>query len=406
MANILYKYCLAMLIIYNILLSSVLYIFFYFEPKVNTSKPHVQVLKDEGIQLTKGLIKNTSFISSDVKALVVRRKQILLFASLRSGSSFTGGLFASNPNIFYTFEPLGLYVNLNRKKIGLTSCINATLAYCLDNLFTCNLNTFIDEAAELSPHRRYWIKNVLSQVAHDNNITKRNIKTVPGIYWDVLCSNRTRYKAIATTIIRGHFIAHLMPLLRKGVQVLYLVRDPRQLVRSQYSIRKKRTLSYYLRKVVWECKRHKENIKFIQNLQKTNSDDLKYIKNNFRFIRYEDLALNLSYYAIKIYKFIGLQMTNEVNMYINAKAKVWKVIKRSHSKIDSGPELNKRYGENDTKPLKEYLSYKHVSHIQKRCAYMMKMFNYNVMKNKEEFENVSFRSTDFSHHTINNMYRL
>ena len=43
-----------------------------------------------------------------------QKKRILLYMTLRGGSSFTGGLFSTNEEIFYVFEPIFLYSFVGR----------------------------------------------------------------------------------------------------------------------------------------------------------------------------------------------------------------------------------------------------------------------------------------------------
>ena len=61
----------------------------------------------------------------DDKGMNEGLKFVVIFAYMRTGSTFLGKMFGSNPNVFFTFEPIGpLYFSMFGTRWSIRSDIN------------------------------------------------------------------------------------------------------------------------------------------------------------------------------------------------------------------------------------------------------------------------------------------
>ena len=162
---------------------------------------------------------NTGRLSSNAKP------KVLILTSMKSGSSFLGQLFATNPDIFYLFEPLHSYGPaksdqiINELKASAQSygfnCVG-TPTYCrLNYLYSCQILHFLKEAMFVNPQKTRkmykWNERIFGNVEQRKNMNGDNTEL------DYLCSKT--YKIIVIKTIRIDHIEEVVPLIQDGVRV-------------------------------------------------------------------------------------------------------------------------------------------------------------------------------------------
>ena len=161
----------------------------------------------------------TGGLASDVKP------KVLILTSMKSGSSFLGQLFATNPDIFYLFEPLHSYGPaksdqiINELKASAQSygfnCIGKPTFCRLNYLYSCQIHKFVKEAMFVNPQKtrkmHKWNERIFGNVEQRKNMNGDNTEL------DYLCSKT--YKIIVVKIIRIDHIEEVVPLIRDGVKV-------------------------------------------------------------------------------------------------------------------------------------------------------------------------------------------
>ena len=154
-----------------------------------------------------------------------KKVNILLFTSFRSGSSYVGHLFASNPNIFYMFEPLSVYNPeidegiksgiINSSRQHGYKCINESVTCRLEYLFKCQLLQFFDEAFYRNPEKEEtitgWYGRIFAEMQRNLNINAKNVAL------DNFCNDM--YDIVVAKIIRVKYLRDVVPLMKNGLKV-------------------------------------------------------------------------------------------------------------------------------------------------------------------------------------------
>ena len=152
--------------------------------------------------------------------------------------------------------------------------------------------------------------------------------------------------------------------IRHTAKIVYLVRDPREIVNSRIS-----GTSEFL----WDREKDFGKMKEVCN------DWIKFIEyrdhydENILIIRYEDFVYQPILFARKVYKFVGLSIHTEVKKYL---------------------ELVKKKKRSDLGKWKHGLKWSEIERVQKGCSGVMSVFGYkevfeeNVFEDKSKFEKV------------------
>lgn len=263
--------------------------------------------------------KNVSVAAVNDRTNEVRTStNVIVFASMRTGSSFIGELLARRNDFFYLFEP-GLRVQNLLKLKGLSEVVLTTkYLELLDAVYRCNftnLRYFLSYSSAMTyDQQKKHIPGLMDPTTchyyrkDKNNKTRRYCSAITRAAAEKKCLSN---KGIGIKIIRINDINLLLPLvLDKEIKlkVIHLVRDPRGMVASRlmlyYHKRKGVFSSMYfgnpMRDIVEEyCKTWLKNVEIARYV--------KELRDNYLLIRYEDAAVDPFEAARKIYKFTGLQ---------------------------------------------------------------------------------------------------
>lgn len=277
-----------------------------------TNKALVTVLKQKLEQVTDKATPGVTFA----------RRNLIIVAQPRTGSSFLGDAFNQHPDVFYLFEPLhGMVKNplqhLNDRKpmqflTGLLQCKFTFLTYVKE---IEKFRRFSSNALSSPPlcARKTFLETPRKKC---DSLNTRNMETVCKMNYNV-----TVMKILTSRIPNGK-VESLFPLCNSSnCTMIYLVRDPRPVVFSHmkvgiqswqnFKIRAndnapRPSIKMYSAKI---CRQIEENVKTFQNLTGR-------MKNRYHMLRYEDLARNATETLRRVYKMAGLEIVNSTLQWI------------------------------------------------------------------------------------------
>ena len=182
---------------------------------------HFDTNHEKYVQKT-GIGFNTSFNSKCnnlTRSTKDQKLKILIFTSRKSGSSYTGYLFASHPDAFYMFEPLSVFKpfplpnNVNFSAYGY-KCITKPVKCRMDYLYNCQIHQFFKEALFRDPlhseRTNMWYNRIFADVEARHKIEANKA----GL--DTLCSEK---KIIVIKTIRIEKVQDIVPMMKEGLKV-------------------------------------------------------------------------------------------------------------------------------------------------------------------------------------------
>ncbi|XP_077987514.1 carbohydrate sulfotransferase 1-like [Glandiceps talaboti] len=239
---------------------------------------------------------------------------ILIIAGARTGSSFVGDIFQSNPTVFYIFEPLG-----SLKDIVKTPEMSVVGVDLLAKIYDCNFSEYAQQWDEyfkwLSPIRLSQTMTKCTPL-----ITRRQAVG--------RCCQKTQHRAAKT--IRLLDVRDLIPLMESptvNLKVINVVRDPRAMMSSFIPM-------YYSNWIentresnkVWDAGVLNEHLtdtlihyceQMLRNYILFTANSSQAWKDNFKILRFEDIALNPREYADIMYSHVGIDIDSEVYQWID-----------------------------------------------------------------------------------------
>ena len=167
------------------------------------------------------------------KVALEAQRQVLVATTWRSGSTFLGDLLNHYPGVFYYFEPLHYYSQLDPQKRAKAQ----DEVDFLRSLYTCSFNAknvgFLHHVAD--PNNKFLLKNHNKRLWNScaNVLPKETMCLLPE-YLNTVCPLYP-IKLIKTVRLR---VAKVEPLLQDpalDLKVILLVRDPRGVYNSRGS---------------------------------------------------------------------------------------------------------------------------------------------------------------------------
>ncbi|KAL9982296.1 hypothetical protein ACROYT_G004323 [Oculina patagonica] len=252
------------------------------------------------------------------------RTNLIILSPGRGGSSFLGELFDSNPQIMYWFEPLRV-VKQKLFKVDLlqegkeqihykNTCVNI-----IDSFFKCNFNNITN--ATLSKFSRDFSRR--KSKALTNGYLCPNGRCLP--FSNALLSKACNsYKHTVIKILHSRVpnktIQSLQELFqqqdRYDVKLIHLVRDPRAVIYSRVYAVKWIKRSYLDQDFRFNVHQICDPIE--QNIRMGLLYPPPWLRNRFKVIRYEDLAVNTANIAQELYGFAGFDWSASVDKWISA----------------------------------------------------------------------------------------
>ena len=321
---------------------------------------------------------------SVAKRVTSRPTNVLILASMRTGSSFTGQLLGSYEDVFYLFEPgMGLQLELKRKHTE--HIIKDTYLNMLRKLFQCDFE-------KLDFYQQFMLnyRTLLEVAPRLQDVCLRTTKKAKcPITLKMITETCRRSKFIAIKSVRIPDISLLRPLIEHeniNLQVIHLVRDPRGMIASRTIAQTKNTLNAVYKNTGKLLSNRA--IGLLDSYCAANRDDLEVgmrsqpYRDNYLFVRYEDIALNPQSSAARIYKFLG---RNEVPKSVNR----W--IKDNTNTLKKGMYSTSRVSKHTYQAWRSTLSFAITKEIEKvgQCRDMMVRMGYHLVTDENHLKNMS-----------------
>ncbi|XP_054633604.1 carbohydrate sulfotransferase 1-like [Dunckerocampus dactyliophorus] len=344
------------------------------------------------------------------------RKHILLFATTRSGSSFTGQLLNHHPEIFYMFEPLyhvqQAFTNSSgrlRRSLDRRALLGAYRDLLL-NLYNCDLH-FMESYIRPEPQDHVTNSFFRRSSSHALCSPPVCLDGEDGIVLDPPEETRCPKKcgalnltlASASCLSRGHVAIKTVRIPEVGdlrtlaedprldLKIIHLVRDPRAILASRMMAFSDQFRAWK----IWNATGRQPRYVDLSQITSTCKDMLasaetglqkpSWLQGRYLLVRYEDLAFNPQRKAAELYQFVGLEMEDRVQMWIT---------KNTNSNLSAPTEWNYRYSTTrDSRVTAESwrlrLGFDIVRTVQNLCNKTLALLGYRLVHSAAQLRNLS-----------------
>ena len=297
------------------------------------------------------------------------KTKVLIFATYRSGSSFIGELFQQNPDVFYMFEPLKIFtVNSSGYKL-----VQKSGPTYLQNYFKCSFRDMLANSWHINGkgfgvQLMQWQKRIFC-----GNLGKRSCFRLS---WSDLERKCKSSPIIAVKEISLAMLSSVMALLRKGVKVLHLIRDPRGILSSMKEILNLKGETDITVHISSLCVRLRKQIKTWKRFVKENYS-------GYKLIRYEDVALSTLAETNKIYDFIGLRVPKQVKEWILRSTTLKRPLSSNQKNVGllQSSFSTHRNARSVSSHWRYRLTWTEVILIQRKCGDVLKHLGYKLYDN-------------------------
>ncbi|XP_076119509.1 carbohydrate sulfotransferase 6 [Alosa pseudoharengus] len=326
-----------------------------------------------------------------------RKVHVLLLSSWRSGSSFLGQVFSQHPSVFYLMEPAWhVWMTLGRGARSLRMGVRDLLHQVLQ----CDLSVM---DSYMPPERNVsrlfmWSHSRALCSPPACTLTPRNAFSNQ-TECQKHCDSRGLAKAeeacrsyshVVLKEVRLFELESLYPLLRDpslDLRIVHLVRDPRAVWRS----RDKSAGSFYRDNAVvleqGDGKGLEAQYRVMQEVCRSHvrmheTALLKppdFLRGRYKMVRYEDLARDTLAQVEAIYRFTGLEMTQQL--------KDW-IFRITHGKgkgtTKESFQITSRNAEDVSRAWRTTVPYEKVRRIQEVCKGAMSLLGYRTVDSEKE----------------------
>ena len=322
------------------------------------------------------------------------RKNLVIVAHGRSGSSITGDIFNHHPNVFYMYEPLQ---TVQRTKQKFAADYDSLAQTFLKNLLRCSF----DEPIFLEDIEWYYRRPLHPRLSHAIASPPLCPYSISDERWQyTLCPKMTN-KSLGNAC-KHHYQLTVIKVLMSRIpynslrsifavcdfkdvdcKIVFLIRDPRAVIPSSLSVgfyREQggvnklgtRMFSYKL------CKQTEENLEFLKSLP-------AWLRARVILLRYEDFARNPLNEMKRLYKFAGLSVLESVTNWLNLTTHPSK--QRSNMKIQGSAAA---YTVDDAETAINRWRWKvhpyEIVIIEQYCKHVMKVMGYRPVNNLYELQ--------------------
>lgn len=260
---------------------------------------------------------------------------VLLLSSWRSGSSFLGQVFSQHPSVFYLMEP-GWHVWSQLPKVNIRM-LRLPVRDIFWSIFQCDfsgLEAFLPENNNVSDlfmwsHSRALCSPPVCSLTPRGEMSdqpeclkKCDAKGLHGV--KNACD---AYSHVVLKSVRFFELESLYPLLRDpnlNLRIVHLVRDPRAVVRSREQSanafvtddaiileNRRMPAAEVLYQVMQEiCRSH------VRISERAVLKAPPFLKGRYKRVRFEDLVRDPLGEISAIYKFVGLEMTQQLGQWV------------------------------------------------------------------------------------------
>ncbi|XP_077990534.1 carbohydrate sulfotransferase 1-like [Glandiceps talaboti] len=275
-------------------------------------------------------VTNSAFFEENI---FDKKVHVLILASFRGGSTFVGELFNANDDFFYSYEPGRTLLKCMQMSNLPYSLVRPKHVEMLNDIFRCNFTSDLMRcyASDLakSPLRKrtreipLLTPSILCSDRWPQFIPpSKQCATVKTDILHDLCRER---KHVVIKSIRLYDLNDIVTLLHDpslNVKVIHVIRDPRGKAPSWMERRLVSKSNYTLadlkEKVIVNMKRYcgyaLDNL--LIGLAMRN-----WLKNRYKAVKYEDIALNPLEMTQDIYNFVGLPVPDSVVSWVQNNTK-------------------------------------------------------------------------------------
>ena len=349
--------------------------------KIRSPGVRIPVNKNRNVKLHSSFVAPTSVQARNTPPSDKNRPQtrVIVLAYGRTGSSFLGGIFNANPDVFYIYEPLltlQKFTNqssdsyINHAKEVLHSILNCNFT---NGLFLQYLSKFHRYRAVSRPLVSPPFCNVSYQFSvnfAENRKWQTCVRNIDAHALNNVCRKKKHVvvKILAPRLKNVDFswLLHVRGPDSFPVHILYLVRDPRAMHFSRYRLgwfgpshENLLTNGQADRKVKKVCNAIEKHLRKI-----TPYIDV------IQLVRYEDLATSPDTYVKKLFSSLHLTPSDEVMRWLKERNNSNHASKRfNHFSLFREAKTVLHSWRND-------IPAKLLKIVEKRCGPIMKYFGY------------------------------
>ncbi|XP_029010402.1 carbohydrate sulfotransferase 1-like isoform X2 [Betta splendens] len=357
-------------------------------------------------------------LCDDWMAAEAPRRHVLLFATTRSGSSFTGQLLNQHPGVFYVFEPLyhvqQAFTNSSRRlrrSLDRRALLGAYRDLLL-NLYTCDLH-FMESYMRPEPQDHVTSSFFRRSSSHalcsppvcleggdaatsdppDETWCPRKCGALNLTSASVSCLSRGH---VAIKTVRVPEVGDLRTLTedpRLDLRIIHLVRDPRAILASRIMAFSDQFRAWKIWNATGRQPRYVDlsqitsTCKDMSASVQTGAQRPAWLRGRYLLVRYEDLALNPMEKAGEIYRFVGLEMEDRARTWIARNT-------NASASAAAAADWNYRYSTTrDSRSTAESwrlrLSFDIVRAVQNLCNDTLALLGYKQVQTAAELRNLS-----------------
>ncbi|RWS25519.1 secreted protein-like protein [Leptotrombidium deliense] len=303
---------------------------------------------------SKSKLKKKCFLSeemrmqSEVNSEDVTR--VIMITYFRSGSTFLGDLLQQKQLSFYSFEPLRY---LTRSSRITKSSVNESLNV-IDKILNCEFESIIPYVVK-TKKLGFFKAKIYKDICGTKKV---NVELLTEV------CKRCKLNVIKLTRLNfSHAATYLKSTKYSNVKLLHLVRDPRAIYNSRKSFQWCRNSDCI--NVQHLCAEMLDDFKASQALMKKFPDQV------YR-LRHEHIATDMQSETKKLFKFLGIEYTSEIDDFIN-----------SHRDVPGNIKPNKystvRNSKYTTIKWKEQLTKRKIEEIEYYCKDVIQALNYTFV---------------------------
>lgn len=335
----------------------------------------------------------------------IRKKEkvhLLIISTWRSGSSLVGQFFSQHPDVFYLMEPA--WHVWKSKPYSSAHDLHMPVIDLIRSIFKCDMSAFDTYVTNMNVSDLFlWYNNralctppACNYLSHDKYVNVTACKQ--------LCGNDSiskteeacnRYSHIVVKEVRIFDLSVIYPLLKDpslNLKILHLVRDPRAVAKSRNQTfralavdnghvlntkgRKINDTQFLVLREI--CQSHANMYKM------ATKDPPTFLNGRYMMVRYEDLVQDPLGKVQEMYKFVNLEMTEQVSEWISNVTHGQGLPTRKEAF-----DITSRDALNVSQAWRTMLPFHNVLQIQDVCKDAMNAFQYQFMRSESQQRDLS-----------------
>nr|XP_002128541.1 carbohydrate sulfotransferase 1 isoform X1 [Ciona intestinalis] len=367
----------------------------YDEPTVNhTTKPKTRLVNSKTTLVT------TPVAITEATATLVHPLQekplskptaVIIFTSMRSGSSFLGELFNQHSQVFYMFEPLhafGSYKEQRENRFRALHDISRCNFTNLPNMYKQAVEGgYAPDQSSRCVEDNFCFKFKSLFLSRDTDLCQSPWKGCK-VPFDPQILSQVCQRSLfpVSKVIAEPFLESLEPILedsRVELRVIHLVRDPRAVMSSRKDVFSDAKNTFAIKgNVNYLCNSQRRNLRFAECMNSL-CDGVKpsrLWKGRYKRLRFEDVSARPLEVAREVYNFVGLNFNSIIEKWI-------KLNTRAEASQSSNKFSTKRDSMSAVGHWRQSLSLNETLIIQSACFDNMSKLNYTLISNEHDLNN-------------------